>query len=408
MSLPLGYQFMTILFKIQGYEATKILQVGNRIEIFVEPTMRRFCQCGLSDKLYDSTPQRFYIGSVLGRAVYAVLKVYRIECPECGIKTEYHGLSEGKRRYSPAVGKAVIRYTELLDNKSVSKLLGISKDMVYRIDKEELWILSEKYERSIPFGEMLSVDEVSYKRGHNYATVLTNYEDGKVIWLESDRRSGDLIKAYEKLGDNLGKITTVAMDFWAPYEKATRKKIPKAQIVFDRFHLSRILNRKIEEERREYQNGLPEEERKEIKKGCRWLILKRRENFTDNHEDQLAKLKEKNEPLYEIYLLKEDFLEIFKPERSREEGKLLINDWITRVIKLKYKKLKSFARTVQKRLDAILNWFDCPISNGKAEGVNNVIKTLLKRAYGYKDFDYFRLKVLQKCGHLMENLPAEL
>ncbi len=80
----------------------------------------------------------------------------------------------------------------------------------------------------------------------------------------------------------------------------------------------------------------------------------------------------------------------------------MIMSWVNEVLKLKYKKFKSFARIILKRMDILVNWFDRPISNAKAEGVNNVIKRLLKRAYGYKDFEYFRAKVLQKCGYLME------
>lgn len=147
---------------------------------------------------------------------------------------------------------------------------------------------------------------------------------------------------------------------------------------------------------------MPDEEKKAIKKQFRWLILKRSGNLSNRNKEHLEQLKEKNEPLYEMYLLKEDFLDIFQKGRTRSEGDEMIKAWIDDVLKLKCKKLKSFARTVLKRIDTILNWFDHPISNGKAEGVNNVIKSLLKRAYGYKDFDYFIAKILQKCGYLMD------
>ena len=165
--------------------------------------------------------------------------------PHCGVLTEKHDISEGKKRYSHAVGKDVIRYTELLDNDSVSRLLGISPSTVYRIDREELDSLMDKYRPEILVGSQISVDEVSYKRKHNYATVLTNYHDAKVIWLEKGRKSKDLQQGYNRLGEGLKRIETVAIDFWKSYESATRKKVPDAQIIFDRFHLSRILNRKI-------------------------------------------------------------------------------------------------------------------------------------------------------------------
>lgn len=408
MSLPLDYKFMLILFKIQGYRPIDIQEKGMRIEIEVESTMSSCCpRCGFTGKRYDSSLQKIYIGSLLGRAIYACVRVYRIECPLCGVLTEQHGISEGKKRYSVEVGKEMVRYTELLDNKSVSKLLGISMSMVYRIDREELGHMMEKYKGRISsrVSSEVSVDEVSYKRRHNYATVLTDYRDAKVIWLEAGRKGENLDQAYKTLGEGVHEIETVAMDFWPPYEKKTRERIPHAQIIFDRFHLSRILNRQLEEERRAYQNrialSLSEEEKRQIKKQFRWLILKRKANLTDTHKKHLEELKKRNEPLYEMYLLKEEFLEIFEKGRTRQEGREMIMSWIDEVLKLKYKNFKRFARTVLKRIDTIVNWFDHPISNAKAEGVNNVIKTLLKRAYGYKDFNYFRAKVLQKCGYLM-------
>ena len=405
MSLPLDYKFMLILFKIQGYRALDIKENGLKIEIEVESTMASFCPaCGLTGKKYDSSLQKIYIGSLLGRAIYACLKVYRIDCPICGVLTEKHGLCDGKKRYSHEVGRDILRYSELLDNSSVSKLLGISPSTVYRIDNEGLGSLMDKYREEISVCSEISVDEVSYKRKHSYATVLTNYRDARVIWLEEGRKSHNLEEAYEALGRKLKEIKVVAMDFWQPYLKATRQKIPDAHIVFDRFHLSRILNRKLEEERRAYQKQLPDEEKKLVKKNFRWLMLKRKDNLSASNQEHLEQLKKKNEPLFEMYLLKEDFLDIFQKGRSRKEAKQMILSWIDSVSKLQYKKFKGFAKTVLKRIDIILNWFDSPISNGKAEGVNNVIKSLLKRAYGYKDFDYFRAKVLQKCGYLMEYL----
>ena len=203
-------------------------------------------------------------------------------------------------------------------------------------------------------------------------------------------------------------IKTVAMDFWKPYYNTTEEKISKAKIVFDRFHLSRILNRKIEEERRSYQKKLSDKDRKHVKKHTRWVILKRKNRLTQKNKEYLEQLRKDNEPLYNLYLLKEDFLEIFDPKKSRKQAKDAIIKWKEVVSVTKYNKLKQFAKTVIQKMDTILNWFDEPISNAKSEGINNIIKTLLKRSYGFRDFEYFRMKVLQKCGNLMTFYPGEI
>ncbi len=411
MSQSLEVKFMTELFKIQGYCVKDINfdRFKRRILIDIEKTDKSNCpSCLFPHNRYDSTFQDILVGVVLGRPVYVRLKLYRIECPVCGILTEEQTISDGKKRYSKSMGYEVIRYTEFLDTQSVSKLLGLSQSTVYRIDRDILEELMGEYREEVPSSSVISVDEVSYKKGHKYATVITNYEDAHVLWLEKGRKSRDLKRAYHQFGNGVDGIKTVAMDFWAAYERATRKVIPEAQIVFDRFHLSRILNRKLEDERRKYQNQLSEDERKMIKKQCRWLILKRKSRLNEDNLAYLEKLKKENEPLYDLYLLKEDFLDIFQAGKKRTEAKEDILKWVEVVLATKYKKLKQFARSIIKRLDTILNWFDVPISNAKSEGINNVIKTLLKRAYGYRDFDYFRMKTLQKCGYLMKYLPGEI
>ena len=115
----------------------------------------------------------------------------------------------------------------------------------------------------------------------------------------------------------------------------------------------------------------------------------------------LEELKKRNSTLYEIYLLKEEFLSFFEEGKPPDDAMEEILGWINTVFTLTFENLKRFARSMLKRLNKVVNWFENPISNGKTEGINNKIKTVMRRAYGYKDFDYMRLKVLQKCGVLM-------
>jgi len=191
------------------------------------------------------------------------------------------------------------------------------------------------------------------------------------------------------------------MDFWKAFENATRKKIPKAQIIYDRFHIAQLLNRAVESERRNYQKDLSQDERKQIKRHSRWVLLKRRPNLTSNNQAHLEELKQANERLFVLYLLKEDFLQIFDNAFNIKTARKELFAWIRHIFASDFTSLKRFARSILKRIRNILAWFNNPISNAKAEGISNVIKTLLKRAYGYKNFDYFRRKVLQKCGYLM-------
>lgn len=400
--MSLCEEILSKCFKIANYEITGIEESGTRIILDLSRVGESYCHCASPSKRYDSTVQEFLIGSLNMLPIYARVRIWRINCEVHGIVTERHGINTGKKRHSVAVENAVLRYTEKLDNKAAAELFGVSAMQIYRIDCEGLKQLEQRYLNDLPQTDCLSVDEAAYKRQHNYATIISDYKAGKVLWLEKNRKQEDLVRGYNVLGDSLEHVESVSMDLWRAFENATTQCLPKAKVVYDRFHIARLLNRAIEKERRDYQKNLPDNERKVMKKHSRWVLLKRSSNLTLKNQNHLADLKQVNKPLYEIYLLKEAFLDIFDPHLSQKNARRQIFTWIREIYQTNYENLKRFAKSILKRMRNILNWFKNPISNGKAEGINNVIKTLLKRAYGYKNFDYFRLKVLQKCGYLMK------
>ncbi len=407
MASELRSQILEILFGLQGYSLKGLKLIGKKIYLDVETSGDHRCSvCNktLNESKYDSHIRVIYIGVVNKRAVFVRFKQYRLLCSDCGIKVELQTISEGKSRYSKSVGSLVIHYTQYTSCSEASRLLGIPERTVREIDKNELQKHIENHIRHVFEVQQIGIDEVAHKKGHNYGTVMINHLTGKVIWMSKDRTSESLKKIYAKFEIPFESLKVASMDFWKPYFKATQETFPEVLIVYDLFHLARILNRYIENERRLYQKTLSDEERKYIKKHTRWILLRRRKNFKDYHEDRLQELKKKNERLYEMYLLKEDFLSIFDRNNDRKTAEQMILEWIENIKKTTFEALKKFARSIIDRLQTILNWFDCPVSNGKSEGINNVIKTLLKRGYGYKDFEYFRLKVLQKCGYLMVNL----
>jgi len=407
MASDLQSQILEVLFGLQGYFLKGMRSIGKRIyfDVEIEGDHRcSVCNKVLNDCKYDSHIRVIYIGIINNRSAYLRFKQYRLICPDCGVRVELQTISEGKSQYSKTVGSLVINYTQYMSCTAASHLLGIPERTVREIDKKELKKHEKNHIRNVFEIHQVGIDEVAHKKGHNYGTVMTNHLDSKVIWLSQNRTSESLKEIYNLFEIPLESLKVASMDFWRPYFKATQEKFPNVLIVYDLFHLARILNRSIEQERRLYQKSLPDDERKFIKKHTRWILLRRRKNFTEYHEDRLQELKEKNERLYEMYLLKEDFLSIFDRNNDRNSAKVMILEWIENIKKTTFEALKKFARSIIKRLQTILNWFDCPVSNGKSEGVNNLIKTLLKRGYGYKDFEYFRLKVLQKCGYLMVNL----
>jgi len=409
MNGPLGNQICEVLLNLQGYYATALTEEVYKgikeVHIHISSTKPSMCPlCYRELPIYDTRHRHIIHASISCRPVVLVLKLRRTHCPRCGVKTENQSIADGNKQHSRELEKIVLYYTEKLDNKSTARLLGFSPSTVYRIDKAGLRTLEQWMLKYIPQLTNLSIDEMAHKRYHNYTTVLTNQNDGRVIDISLGKSKQSAISLFKVYADKLKWVETIAMDFSHSYVSAVSEWFTEQYIVFDRFHFSRIVNRKLEEVRRNIQHELPKELRYLSKKDSRWLVLRRAKNNTDKHIERLEQLKLDNEALFEAYLIKEELLSIFDENLSKDEAEVRLIQWCKMAEATVYKPFKSLAKQIRLRLHILLNWFKYHISNAKAEAINNVIKSLLKRAYGYKDFEYFRLKVLQKCGYLMNGI----
>lgn len=406
MSIPLGIQICEGLLNLQGYSAS-LIEVADyksqkQIHVYIDST--RPIQCPIYKQalpIYDTRLRYIQHASILCKPVVLVLHQVRTNCPSCGVKTEPQTIARGKNRHSILLEKLVLLLSSKLDNNTISELLGFSPSSIYRIDKEGLQQLEPLMSSCVPKPEHISIDEMAHKRRHNYTTVMTNQEDAKVIDIHPGKSKNSAMTLFSRWGHKFNWLQTISMDFSQSYISAAVETFNEHYIVFDRFHFSRIVNRSLEKIRREIQQHLPDGLRKQSKKHSRWLVLRRSHNSNSHQLSNLEQLKVDNQELFEAYLLKEDLLSIFDEDIKKEEAESRLLAWCTCVEGTNYKPFQKLAIQIRKRLSILLNWFEYHISNAKAEAVNNVIKALLRRAFGYKDYEYFRLKVLQKCGYLM-------
>lgn len=409
MSIPLEVQICEDLLELQGYFATQVTtgeyKGRNEIQVHVQRIGSPCCSgCHKEQPIYDTRIRHIQHASVLCRPLILVLTLRRTACPKCGVKTEHQSIAEGIKRHSKNLEKMTLKFSEKMDNNSIAKLLGFSQSSIYRIDKAGLETLEQYLRKSIPKAAHVSIDEVAHKRRHHYTTVLTNQEDAKVIDVSLGKSKQSALKLFRNWGDKLKWVETISMDFSQSYIGAACEYYAEHYIVFDRFHFSRIVNRHLEQIRRNIQRQLTDEERRHCKKVDRWLALRRLNNSNRTQINALEQMKIDNQPLYEAYLLKEMLLSVFDEDIQKDEAEQRLLEWCALVENSPYTPFERLAKQIKQRLHILLNWFKYHISNAKAEAVNNIIKSLLKRAYGYKDFSYFRLKVLQKCGYLMQGL----
>lgn len=283
----------------------------------------------------------------------------------------------------------------------VARLFDLDYGVVYKIDHEVLRRLIQLAE--IPDPINISVDEKSFKKGHSYVTIVTDCDSKKVIWVSEGNEKKSLDQFFEVLGpERCSRIKTVSKDLWKPYAASCNEYIPHATQVADPFHVVKRLNEAIDQSRKELSVGseLQVSKRKTIS-NMQWVLRYKQENMKPKHLESLEHLAKINEPLYNAYLHKEMFFEFFtfKPTEVKDAEKFLIA-WIVDAYKIGLVALQEFALYIERNTEVLLNIVITQRSSAISEGINRKISVIKSMAYGYRNIQYFMLKIMQRCGVL--------
>jgi len=274
----------------------------------------------------------------------------------------------------------------------VANHLGVSWDTIKNIQKR---YLTRKYKqprlRNIT---RIAIDEISIGRGHRYLTVVLDLKTGAVIFVGDGKGVDSLKPFFKRLRYSKAKIKAVAIDMSPSYIAAVLENLPESTIVFDRFHVIKLYNDKLSELRRAIHREAEGPLQKKVLKGTRWLLLKNSYNLNKqkNEKERLEEALNLNKPLATAYYLKEDLRQIWS-QVCKSDAETILYDWIKKAQSTGIAMLKKFAKTLAGHAFGILNYYDYPISTGPLEGTNNKIKTLQRQAYGYRDMEFFKLKI---------------
>ena len=347
---------------------------------------------------YDTqAPRRIRDFPVWGRRCYLEVAFCRVDCPQCGVVIEGLDWVERYARQTARYEKYVASLCDLLPVSDVAALEGLSKAAVYRMDKK--WLQRREARREARAVRFLGIDEIALRKGHRYATVFYDLERKEVIGLVKKRKERAVGGFFRRFGRERCKaIEAVCMDLWQPYLNSVRRHCKKAVIVFDKFHVYKYLSDAIEAVRRHEQQTCSTEEGKLIK-GTRWLWLRASRNLKRKHKQTLDQIMAINRRLQKAYLLKEDF-EDFYSCATREEAETFLKEWIMRCKQSRLEPFIKLANRLVRWSHGIFSYFEYRITNGVAEGINNKIKVLKRRSYGFHDEQYFFLKILNATGAL--------
>lgn len=253
-----------------------------------------------------------------------------------------------------------------------------------------------------PLVRRLGIDEISLKKRHKqFILILSDLDRGCVIAVLEDRLMERLEGWFDSLSEEERQaIEEVSMDMWSPYRQAVKNKVPHAEIVADRFHVVKNLNDAVTKARRDIQRTA-DKETKECLKGSRWVLVTNEENLSDKGRQKLAEVYEVSPELKQLHQLKEAFRDIFETDQTREQAAKALAEWIERVKATGLKKLEAFLTTLENWGEEILNYFNHRVTQGFVEGMNNKIKLIMRRGFGYRNFDHFSQRVLIECGLVM-------
>lgn len=357
----------------------------------------RYCcsGCGkLRPRYHDAEEREIRDLPILGVQVRLFLWRFRVACPACGPRLEALDWLEPRSRVTRRMAEDVARLCRVLPIKHVAERCGLDWHTVKAIDKA--WLT-----RTLPPLDMTGVtkllmDEFAIHKGHRYATLIVDADTRKVLWVGKGRGREAVRPFFEAIGaEARDRIQAVAMDMHAPFEIEVRAQCPGAAIVYDLFHVVMKYGREvIDRVRVDEANRLRKDKAaRKVVKGSKWLLLANRENLTEpSQRVRLKELLEANQALMTVYLLRDDLKRLWGYTREGWARRAW-EDWLARAMESGITPLKAFTRNLAKRIDGILAQCRWKLNTSVLEGINNKVKVMKRMAYGFRDDDYFFLKI---------------
>lgn len=374
---------------------------GGQEEIWIEliPRGDRVKQCsGCGQQVtetHDSEERWVRDLSILGTATWLCVHRCRVKCPQCGPKLEQLDWLARYSRVTRRLAESVARLCRVLPIKHVAEYFGLHWNTVKRIDKAYLQETLGPVDLSDV--KVVAMDEFAIQKGHRYATVIIEPHTKRVLWVGRGRGRQDVRPFFEQLGaEGRQGLQAVAMDMNPAYEEEVRHQCPQAEIVYDLFHVVAkygrdVIDRVRVDEANQLKHNKPA---RKVIKGSRWLLLRNRENVKPEDRVKLDELLRANRRLLRVYLLKDDLKHLWDYTYPGAAVRFW-KQWYHRAIRSRIEPLKTFARNLKERIAGVISHCRWPLHTSLLEGINNKIKVIKRMAYGYRDDEYFFLKIRQ-------------
>jgi transposase len=404
-----------MLLQLAGVNVTAVAFEPDRVVVDVRLRRRRLVcpHCGWSTRWrYDTGPRPAW-WRALDLGVWRVVvrcRLRRLVCRPCGrVTVESVDFARHGARFTRDVEDLVAWLATRTDKTAITRLLRMNwrtvGAIIARVVADELdpGRLDGLYE--------VGIDEVSYRKQHNYLTIVADHRTGNVVWCDEGKDTAAAQRFYDALGDDrAAQLRAVSMDMGKAYPKVTAERAPQATICWDPFHVVALATRELDIVRRAQWNQLRETTDKATArrfKGARWALLKRPEDLSDRQADQLAALKRAGGQLWRGYQLKEALRAIFAGDLSPAEAAGLLDRWCRWAQRCRIDGFVKLGRTIREHRDGILAAIRLGVTNARVEGLNNRVRLITRRAFGFHSAHAAAALVMLSCGPIHLVLPHD-
>ena len=332
----------------------------------------------------------------------------RLACPTHGVRTEAVPFARAGSRFSTDFEDLVGWLATTMDKTALCRLVRIDWDTVGRIIERVMATGLDPARLDGLFE--IGVDEVSWRKGHRYITMVSDHRSGRFVWGKAGKDSATLEDFFDELGKERSEaITAVSMDMGPAFAKAATKAVPKAILCYDPFHVVKLAGDALDSVRRAVWQDMRALDQGAAKKfkGARWALLKNPENLTDDQAVTLRKIKRKGGELWRAYALKEALRAVFAGDLTEAEVAELLDRFCSKASRSGLKPFVKVAKTIRKHRDGILAAVRLGLTNARHEGLNRRVRLLVNRAYGFHSAEAALGLVMLTLGPITHILPHE-
>jgi transposase len=396
------------MLALEGASVVSVEFGADGVVVGIRNRRRRLrCPCGWSTTArYDSSVRRWRHLDLGSCRLWLQGDIRRLDCRRCRrVRTEEVGWARLGARHTRDVEDMIAWLAQRTDKTTTATLMRTSWEAVDNIVRR---VVAEHLDTErLNNLYRLGVDEISYRRGHQYLTVVADHDSGRVVWVAKGKRGSALEGFYDAIGeDGRARVEAVSMDLGTIYRDATRRRVPHAAVCFDPFHVIQLANRALDLVYKAAGATTPTGVGDRHWRNTRFALRAGAEHLTAQQHELLNNIRRQRHRLWRAWELKEALRDLYRrvdPDYARP----YLKRWITSAVRSRIPAFKNLARTIRHNFEGIVAAVELGLSNSRLEGINAKIRLIQRRGYGYHSVDSLAASIYLCLGGITIQLPTQ-